>query len=81
MYAPRIWTAMGILDLLVADFGAFLTGKILLLRNSGVAEGSPQFEPEVLDIRPGTVHLPVHDFNADGRLDFVALVTQEYETR
>jgi hypothetical protein len=69
----------GDLDLLVADFGAFETGKIILLENVGVSDGRPRFTPEVLDTRPGTIHVPIHDFNQDGRPDFVALVTQEYE--
>ena len=69
----------GDLDLLVADFGAFQTGKIVLLKNVGVSAGRPTFEPVVLDTRPGTIHVPVHDFNRDGQPDFVALVSQEYE--
>ncbi len=69
----------GFLDLLVADFGAYQTGKIEVLRNVDASAGRPSFETVVLDTRPGTIHVPIHDFNRDGRPDFVALVSQEYE--
>jgi FG-GAP-like repeat len=65
-------------DLIVAEFGHFDTGKIALLQN--VAEsGMPQFNLRQLDPRPGTIHVPIHDFNTDGRPDFLALVSQESE--
>ncbi len=32
-----------------------------------------------LDGRPGTIDIPVHDWNNDGRLDFAALLSQEFE--
>ena len=67
------------LDLIVAEFGHYHTGGIFLLRNVAAAGESPRFESQELDPRPGTIHLPVHDFNRDGRPDFVALVSQEYE--
>jgi hypothetical protein len=67
------------LDLIVAEFGWQRTGRILWLRNI-LAEGDqPRFESHPIDDRPGAIHLPVHDFNDDGRPDFAALVSQEYE--
>jgi hypothetical protein len=66
-------------DLIVAEFGMYLTGGVLLLNNVAGAGKSPRFEQHILDRRPGTIHVPVHDLNADGRPDFVALVSQEYE--
>jgi hypothetical protein len=66
-------------DLLVAEFGHFYTGRILLLENTAVRDGVPRFTEHVLDRRHGTIHVPVADLNGDGRLDFVALVSQEYE--
>jgi hypothetical protein len=69
----------GDLDLVVADFGAYRTGSILLLRNVSQGAERGRFEPEEIDCRPGTIHVPVHDFNRDGHPDFVALVSQEYE--
>ncbi len=69
----------GDLDLLVAEFGYHDTGKIALLRNTAASGDRPQFELEVLDPRPGTSHILVHDLNDDGRPDFLALTSQEYE--
>ncbi len=69
----------GDLDLLVADFGWHRTGRILLLRNIASSGEMPRFELEEIDSRPGTTTVPVWDINGDGRLDFLALVSQEYE--
>jgi hypothetical protein len=70
----------GKLDLVVAEFGSYRTGKILLLRNVS-SRGQPfRFQPEVLDPRTGTIHVPVCDLNRDGRPDFVALVSNESES-
>ncbi len=69
----------GDLDLVVAEFGWYRTGRILLLRNVAAPGRQPRFEPEELDPRTGTVHVPVCDLNSDGRLDFLALVSNESE--
>ena len=70
----------GKLDLVVAEFGSYRTGKILLLRNVS-SRGQPlRFQPELLDPRTGTIHVPVCDLNRDGRPDFVALVSNESES-
>ncbi|MHB8898322.1 MAG: FG-GAP repeat domain-containing protein [Thermoguttaceae bacterium] len=66
-------------DLVVAEFGHFRTGNILLLRNVADTGEPPRFVNEEIDPRPGTIHVAIHDFNADRRPDFVALVSQEYE--
>ena len=66
-------------DLIVAEFGWHQTGRILLLRNTSTEPGRLQFERQEIDDRPGTIHVPVFDFNNDGRLDFAALVSQEHE--
>lgn len=76
---PADFDVDGDLDLIVADFGHYETGNIVLLRNVAAASEQPRFEPEVLDPRPGTIHVPVHDFNGDGRPDFLALISQEWE--
>jgi hypothetical protein len=68
------------LDLIVAEFGHYLTGSVVLLRNVSEPGEPPRFESIELDPRPGTIHTPVHDFNGDGRPDFLALVSQEYES-
>ncbi|HIQ19686.1 MAG TPA: VCBS repeat-containing protein [Planctomycetes bacterium] len=69
----------GALDLLVAEFGADRTGGILLLRNVAGAGQRPRYQARELDARPGTIHLCPDDLNGDGLVDFVALVSQEYE--
>lgn len=69
----------GDLDLAVADFGLWRTGSVFLLRNRAVAGQSPRFETETLDPRPGGIHVPPCDLDQDGRLDVVALISQEHE--
>ena len=69
----------GDLDLLVAEFGLRQTGKVFVLRNDAGAGKPPRFVEETLDDRPGAIHVPVLDLNGDGRPDFVALVSQQYE--
>lgn len=76
---PGDFDGDGDLDLLVAEFGHRITGRILLLKRVGFANGQPEFNARVLDERHGTSHLPVADLNGDGHLDFVALISQEHE--
>jgi hypothetical protein len=71
--------ARGTADLVVAEFGRYRTGKIVLLRNVAGPGRQPRFEPEELDPRTGTIHVPVVDLDGDGRQDFVALVSNESE--
>jgi len=69
----------GDLDLLVAEFGHYRTGGIHFLENVAPRGEPPRFASQKIDLRPGTIHVPVHDFDGDGRLDFMALVSQEHE--
>jgi hypothetical protein len=67
-------------DLVVAEFGWHQTGSIHLMLQQGVTpDGVPEFKTQVLDHRPGAIHVPVCDLNQDGRLDFIALISQEFE--
>jgi hypothetical protein len=70
----------GKLDLVVAVFGWRNTGEILYLENQTTDWKKPHFVPRVLDRRHGAIHVPVGDMNGDGKLDFVALISQEHET-
>src|SRR5262249_28775923 len=70
----------GKLDLIVAVFGWRTTGAILYLENQTTDWAHPHFVPRVLDERHGAIHVPVVDLNRDGKMDFVALISQEHET-
>lgn len=67
-------------DLVVAEFGHYRTGSIVLLKNVAAAGEEPRFESLKLDDRPGTIHVPVLDLNRDGSMDVLALCSQEYES-
>jgi hypothetical protein len=76
---PGDFDGDGDLDLIVAEFGYQQTGRILLLVNEGFDNGVPRFQSRQIDERHGAIHVPVVDFNGDGHLDFVALISQEHE--
>jgi hypothetical protein len=77
---PADFDADGDTDVLVAEFGMHQTGGIWLLERTGDAGGTPTFRPRELDVRPGTIHIPIVDLNGDERPDFLALVSQEHES-
>lgn len=66
-------------DLIVAEFGHRRTGSIRLMTNDTFEGEKLSFREQVLDIRPGTIRVPVHDWNRDGALDFAAVISQEFE--
>ena len=77
---PGDFDSDGDLDLIVAEFGWLDTGSIRLLENRGRdANGDWQFDERIIDQRHGAIHVPVADLDGDGRLDFVALISQEHE--
>lgn len=69
----------GDVDLVVADFGLHRTGQVLWLENTSDPGDAPRFVPRPIDPRPGAIHVPLVDLDGDGRLDIVALISQEYE--
>jgi hypothetical protein len=77
---PTDFTGDGKLDLVVAEFGWQKRGGVWVLLQTGkTTEGRLEFsKKQVLDLH-GTSHVPVGDFDGDGKIDFVALVSQEYE--
>jgi len=64
----------GRLDLVVGQFG-YAQGETRWMKNLG----GWQFESHIVNRQSGTVHTPVADFDGDGRPDFAALVSQEWE--
>jgi hypothetical protein len=70
----------GKLDLIVAVFGWRTTGEIIYLENQTTDWSHPKFIPHVVDDRHGAIHVPPADLNNDGKMDFVALISQEHET-
>jgi hypothetical protein len=70
----------GKLDLVVACFGWNHAGEIRFLENQTEDWNHPKFVSRILDKRHGSIHVPVIDLNDDGKLDFVALISQEHET-
>ena len=66
-------------DLVVAEFGWHKTGGIHVVYNDLNAPGERTFRDLKVDSRAGTIHVPVTDLDGDGRLDFVALISQENE--
>lgn len=77
--------ADGLQDVVVAEFGWMKTGGIKVLWQvpgrdaSAQAEAEARFEHSVIDRRHGTIHVRPVDLNDDGRMDIVALVSQEFE--
>lgn len=69
----------GDVDLVVADFGLHRTGQVLLLQNTSNPGDAPKFAQQQIDPRPGAIHVPILDLDGDGRLDFLGLISQEYE--
>jgi hypothetical protein len=76
---PGDFDGDGDLDLVVAAFGWRAEGGILLLENRTERWSEPRFVKHVLDERTGAIHVPVTDLDRDGRLDFVALISQHHE--
>jgi hypothetical protein len=64
----------GDLDLSVGQFG-YLDGQVQWLENLG----RWNFASHPLSPLSGCVHAPIADLNADGHLDIVALITQDWE--
>jgi hypothetical protein len=67
-------TGNGRIDLAVSVFG-YARGQILWLENLG----DLQFREHELLSAPGTIHVPLADFNGDGKLDIAAIVSQDEE--
>ncbi|HWA85005.1 MAG TPA: VCBS repeat-containing protein [Opitutus sp.] len=66
--------ADGRLDLVVGQFG-YDQGETRWLEN----QGGWQFTSHVVNTQSGCIHTPVADFDGDGKPEFAALISQEWE--
>lgn len=69
----------GDMDLVVAAYGFRTVGGLLYFENRTEDWSAPEFAEYPIDARPGAIHVPPVDLNADGHLDIVALVAQQHE--
>jgi VCBS repeat protein len=69
----------GDLDLVAAEFGWRTVGGVLVYENKTTDWKQPRFEGRVVDPRPGAIHVPIVDLDHDGKPDFVAMISQQYE--
>jgi len=69
----------GDLDIVLAAFGWHTVGGIFVYENQTTDWTEPRFEGYPVDARPGGIHVPPVDLNGDGRMDFVALISQQFE--
>jgi hypothetical protein len=67
-------------DLAVAAFGWRKTGHVTIVENKTTNPSRPVFTNHTIDPRPGGIHAIPVDLNRDGRMDFVTLLAQQYET-
>jgi hypothetical protein len=67
-------------DLAVAAFGWRKVGQVAILENRTTAPGRPEFTRHTIDARPGAIHVIPVDFNRDGHLDLVTLLSQQFES-
>jgi hypothetical protein len=61
-------------DLVVGQFGG-AQGETCVMLN----EGGWRFSRRVVNVLSGCIHTPIADFDGDGRTDFAALISQEWE--
>ena len=69
----------GDVDLVVAEFGWRTTGKLFWLENRLKPDAECRFLERPLDGLRGASHVDVADLNGDGRLEIVALFSQQHE--
>lgn len=69
------------LDVLVSEFGWHESGRLIWLENQTKdwSKGKAKFKIHTIDKRHGVIHTPIADLNNDGKPDFLALFSQEFE--
>lgn len=76
----RDFSGRGQLDILFAEFGHRQYGGIRMIANMSEPNQPPRLVSRSLDSRPGYIQLPPNDWDQDGRMDFAAVISQEYES-
>jgi hypothetical protein len=76
---PKDFDGDGDLDILVAEFGWFATGHLILLENNTPENGSPAFKSHIMDGLNGASHVDVADLNGDGTDERIVLYSQNHE--
>ena len=66
-------------DLVVAVFGWLQNGGLLWFENVGTEGDEPQLIEHVIDARSGFTDVRAADLDADGRLDLIAVIAQEFQ--
>lgn len=69
----------GDLDIVVAEFGWRLTGRLLLLENRAAPGEMPDFTAMPIEGHHGASHVAITDLDGDSLLDIVTLYSQEHE--
>ena len=69
----------GDMDVIAAVFGFYQGGQVLLLENQTKDKSRPVFKHHKIIEQTGAVDVPIGDLNGDGKIDFVALMSQEHE--
>ncbi len=67
-------------ELVIAEFGHREAGGIHRLQGDWQSMGADQRNLYTIDPRPGTIRVVPHDWDGDDRLDFAALVSQQFES-
>lgn len=66
-------------DVIVAIFGWRKAGKLIWLEQLQADSGELQFKEHLINKRHGYSHVPLVDIDSDGDMDFIALISQEFE--
>ncbi len=76
---PADMNGDGRLDLLVAAFGWRKVGETMVFLNKSKVTGEPSFDAQTIDARAGAIHVVPTDLDRDGRMDAIALLSQQHE--